>query len=164
MSTELLNAATRSTNPNQRRETLDSKEQLNTAIYTCKAKASNAEFGREGQWVTGFFKCYITPKICVFDERYGWDYVHIVPDTVCRCTGLKDVNGDLIYEGDKVQWVDDSTVWVDSPRVRAVVWQYNRWALMRVDHKKANAYTNLIDTDELEIVGNIHDTEQRRDQ
>lgn len=61
--------------------------------YLFKAKTCN------GEWVTGFLHCkddkwYISNKS---GSPFAYE---VIPDTICRCTGLKDKNGNLIWEND----------------------------------------------------------------
>lgn len=56
----------------------------------------------DGVWVHGSLRCDVG-KYTIFQfENERADYVEyeIDPSTICQCTGLKDKNGNLIWEND----------------------------------------------------------------
>lgn len=82
--------------------------------YLCRAKRIDNE-----QWVEGFYFCMTHPDgrhTHHFIMPLGADLslgtpiekiqVEVDPSTICRCTGLKDKNGKLIWENDIVNCMD----------------------------------------------------------
>lgn len=94
---------------------IDADEQMNDR-YLFKAKRIDwREFPEKEQWIIGYyvlgFNEYEQPVHLIFEptsmffsheKTDGW--TEIDPSTICQCTGLKDKNGNLIWENDVVRF------------------------------------------------------------
>ena len=86
------------------------------------------------------------------------DFVTIKPDKILQCTGLKDKNGKLIYEGDIVQFYDDEFL-----KTMKIVWDNDELDFKAIGLKKSVecygldfSYLGCIEEDSLEVIGNIY--------
>ena len=113
--------------------------------YLFKAKRID-----NGEWVVGYIaryghtgkeKYYIIPSYA--SDLYA---IEVDPSTICKCTGLKDKNGKLIWENDIINAVSSNSV-VEPIYVDGIVVNVTDYNLM----------LNLYYSDELECVGNIFD-------
>lgn len=113
----------------------------------------------DGMWVHGSLRCDVG-KYTIFQfESERADYVEyeIDPDTICQCTGLKDKNGNLIWENDLVMTVYDGI-----EHTYVVKWDDSELGFKATNGKKnyGNYFQYLGCCDEIEVIGNIFDNKK----
>lgn len=54
-----------------------------------------------GEWEIGYYACLYSIDNHTITDEYGYMY-QVNPTTIGQCTGLRDKNGVLIFEGDRV--------------------------------------------------------------
>lgn len=119
--------------------------------YLFKAKRID-----NGEWVVGFYthiykKHYIYTGQLIHGGLYDIaERFEVDPSTVCRCTGMKDKNGNLIFDNDIVNAISFNTtgepIHVDD---------------IAVNMSDYNLMLGLDSVNVLERVGNIFDKEMK---
>lgn len=122
---------------------------------------SKAKQTFNGQWITGYYVHNDAGQDIIYDgniDEFGNEHVEIDPSTLCQCTGLKDKNGKLIFEGDIVN--DDNF----KPSQFKIAFDSLEWLCLNpslgydyehelIKHWKKTEF-------KIEIIGNIHDKEK----
>lgn len=137
--------------------------------YLYKAKTTPKEKGEfNNVWVTGNLivsngKYYIHPVgnvVNVKNETGRIIVMHeVIPDTICRCTGLKgrNRNGNLIWENDVVAYWDTYSTesgYAEADCIGRVVWDTETISFQVTNRLSAESYEIL---GECSVIGNIFD-------
>ena len=122
---------------------------------------------KAGMWVSGVLGNRVMWKegkaagmefaVEYIETKEGTPFVtsHLVdPATIGQCTGLKDKNGNLIFEGDIVKRESSAKYAFE---VFAIVWHENGFFM---ENKSSRFYLDTKTIASSETVGNIHDNPQ----
>ena len=129
---------------------------MNTDILKYKAKAVNT-----GEWVESITISLGTIKRKMnnlFFEVSEDKWVVVYKETLCRSTGLKDKNGKLIFEGDKLFYAEDAEdeYLVNKKPQVSVTWSEENleWDTKPIIGQFGGSLWEWKDS---EVVGNIHE-------
>lgn len=117
----------------------------------------------KGQWVEGAFyiepytdRCYI---IQWNSTGLGFnEFIEVDGETICQCTGLKDKNGNLIWENDIVAYWDSYSTesgLAEADCIGKVVWDDETISFQVTNRLSAESYEVL--GDECSVIGNVFD-------
>ena len=128
-----------------------------------------------GEWVEGHYVHEDNKHgICYnpYDGIKAVRWVEIDPATLGQCTGLKDKNGRLIFEGDVLGAVNNKLKFIVEIGKCELDFGIYGFSHSMAFHgcylrslnnskryeKSRGMYSELVDTDRYEIIGNVHDS------
>ena len=109
------------------------------------------------RWVVGDLVQWSGDDMCICEEYNSTEKKRysVIPETVGQYTGLKDKNGNKIFEGDIVA---GALTWLKRRKNGFVAFKDGSFGLIwyRGDIEQFNAFTSMCNI-EYEVIGNIHD-------
>lgn len=108
----------------------------------------------DGEWVSGDMSRLISKnRYYIEDNQEDW-VCEVDPSTLGECTGLRDKNGKLIFEGDILRLVYDGT-----EHIYVVIWDIDELGFKATNGQEnyGKEFEYLGCCEEIESIGNIHD-------
>lgn len=108
-----------------------------------------------GEWIEGYPVKYPSGKVEIFKECVEPPDIllkcEIDPETLCQYTGLKDKNGNRIWENDAIRIENSMDEGIGNIKFCSGMWY--------VDGKPNNSLYDIVEYDEadVEVIGNIFD-------
>lgn len=105
-----------------------------------------------GEWIQGYL-------YGIWERRYIlWgmtndipNMVEVDPSTICQCTGLKDKNGNLIWENDIVSYCDCTK------EDYVISWEQNKACFEYRQYSCSMMNFDELSSCEVEVIGNVFD-------
>lgn len=104
-----------------------------------------------GKWMEGYLLRLADDTCLICQAGYRINRYKVDPDSICECTGLKDKNGRLIFEGDSVQFFAPNYVFDPTPIEGCIKWD-EKEARFVLRGGICNCTFRLTDVWEIEII------------
>lgn len=127
-----------------------------------------------GEWVYGHIYSQVDLPDTIEEELYwyikpigseSWVSYRVDPSTIGQYTGLKDKNGERIFEGDVCrfrEWSNGEMCWVGK-----VHWEHQQFMISGGPNKECEIMFELCMSrfipENIEVIGNIHDNPELLD-
>ena len=126
---------------------------------------SKAKETFSGQWRIGFYVYTHSGVHVLYDgyiDEFDNEHFEIDTSTLCQCTGLKDKNGKLIFEGDIVACIykyqeHEDDEWLKK-RIVGDIKTLKGLTSWYINDKYSVPDAN--ECDDYEVIGNIHDKKE----
>ena len=135
-------------------------------LFKAKIKENNNTGYKELDWIIGNLVVeqstgrHFIIDLSHFDENTKLCdvMIEVDPSTICQCTGLKDKNGNLIWENDIVAYWDSYSTengLAEADCIGKVVWDDETISFQVTNRLSAESYEVL--GDECSVIGNVFD-------
>lgn len=114
-----------------------------------------------GKWTIGNLIYSQDGKNAIAETSAGWLIYDVDPSTICQCTGLKDKNGNPIFEND-ICIIRNGVINEEDGYFR-IGWEYDQ-AMFELEGTGLCANFDNIYGHECEVVGNIFDNSELLEQ
>ena len=108
-----------------------------------------------GEWVMGNLIDSPDGRNAIAETSAGWLIHEVCPSTICQCTGLKDKNGNMVFENDIMSaHLDD--IFQEDITYAKVIWENTGYCLREKGSIDINPLEE-IDMEYFTVCGNVFD-------
>lgn len=115
-----------------------------------------------GEWYIGNLVDCPDGRNVIAEVVGNWALHEVDPSTICQCTGIKDKNGNMVFENDiMVGYLDD--IFQDNATYVRVIWHNNGFCAHQI-HRDDYELIDEFDQNHFTVCGNIFDNPELLEQ